>query len=64
MKISGYYKAKGNNVTLKLDYKELDKYDKVYISKVFTKTKIDDEVLKLPNVKYGGTGFFMTRQNL
>lgn len=33
-------------------------YDLVYISKVFTDTYVDEEILKLPNVKYGGTGFF------
>lgn len=58
MKISGYHKEKDDNVTLLLDYENLYKYDLVYISKVFTDTKIDDEVLKLHNVKYGGTGFF------
>ena len=33
-------------------------YDVVYISKVFTDTYVDEEILKLPNVRYGGTGFF------
>lgn len=59
MKISGYYKANGNNVELKLDYNNLDKYDKVFISKVFTDTQINENILKLDNVEYGGTGFFL-----
>ena len=58
MKLSGYYKELGNDVELKLDYEDLQLYDKVFISKVFTDTPIDESVLNLPNVEYGGTGFF------
>lgn len=76
MKISSYYKAKGDKVELLLSYDNLDKYDKVYISKVFIKTKIpkerngdkteincvefykDHPILTLPNVEFGGTGFY------
>ena len=58
MKISGYYKDSGNDVKLLLDYNNINKYDKVFISKVFTDTLIDKEILKLSNVEYGGTGFF------
>lgn len=58
MKLSGYYKELGNDVILKLDYDNLDQYDKVFISKVFTDTYIDEEILNFPNVEYGGTGFF------
>ena len=58
MKISGYYKSKGYEVVLKRDYEGLEAFDKVFISKVFTDTPFPDEVLKLPNVEYGGTGFF------
>lgn len=58
MKISGYYKSSGNEVNLKTDYENLLEYDKVFISKVFTDTQIDENILKLPNVEYGGTGFF------
>lgn len=58
MKISGYHKKKKDNVTLLLTYENLNKYDLIYISKVFTDTDIPKEVLKLPNIKYGGTGFF------
>src|SRR5699024_11120473 len=58
MKISGYHKKQGDKVTLLLNYDDLEKYDKVYISKVFTDTHVDENVLKLDNVEYGGTGFF------
>lgn len=58
MKLSGYYKELGNGVELKMDYENLECYDKVFISKVFTDTPINENVLSLPNVEYGGTGFF------
>lgn len=58
MKISGYEKSRESTVILKLDYNDLSQFDKVYISKVFTDTYIPKEVLNLPNVVYGGTGFF------
>lgn len=58
MKISGYYKRQGHEAKLKLDYEGLDEYDKVFISKVFLDTDVPPEVLKMPNVEYGGTGFF------
>lgn len=61
MKISGYWKEMGEIVSLKLDYSELEKYDRIYISKVFTDTPIDETVLQLPNVEYGGTGFFFDK---
>ena len=78
MKLSGYYKELKNNVELLLSYDDLEKYDKVFISKVFIKTELPNEredkslktendiveyykdhpMLKLPNVSYGGTGFY------
>lgn len=58
MKLSGYHKSKGDSVELKMDYDDLTDYDRVYISKVFTDTLLDLSVLDLPNVEYGGTGFF------
>lgn len=61
MKLSGFYKEQGALVHLKLDYEALQEYEKVYISKVFTDTPVPSEVLELPNVTYGGTGFFMIR---
>lgn len=61
MKLSGYYKTLGAEVELKTNYENLYIYDKVFISKVFTDTQIDEEILKLPNIEYGGTGFFMIK---
>ena len=59
MKISGYYKEKGNPVELLFDYETISDFDRVYISKVFSGTgKLTEEILKRPNVFYGGTGFF------
>ena len=58
MKISGYFKSKGDEVELKLDYNNLEEYDKVFISKVFTDTPVNEDVLKMNNVEYGGTGFY------
>lgn len=58
MKISAYHKQNGDNVQLKTDYENLQAFDKVYISKVFTKTQVPDTVLTMSNVVYGGTGFF------
>ena len=61
MKISGYHKSKGDNVTLKTDYENLEDYDLVSISKVFTDTPIDPKILELPNITYGGTGFYFDK---
>lgn len=78
MKISAFHKSQGDHVILKMDYDNLEQYDKVYISKVFIDTEIpmekedrtkkneetvgeyyaDHPLLCLPNVEYGGTGFF------
>lgn len=58
MKLSGYWKEKDAHVELKLDYDGLEFYDKVYISKVFTDTPINESILELENVEYGGTGFY------
>ena len=58
MKLSAYHKDSQDDVILKLDYKNLDEFDKVYISKAFTESKTPDHVLEMDNVKYGGTGFF------
>jgi hypothetical protein len=60
MKLSGYFKYQGNNVKLVTDYEELktNQYDEIYMSKVFVDTKVPEDILKLPNIKIGGTGFF------
>lgn len=61
MKISAYYKEKGNDVNLLLDYDCIDQYDEVFVSKVFTKTKVPEEIFAAPNVHIGGTGFFFDK---
>ena len=58
MKIAGFYKKSGHQVILKTDYEDLSLFDKIFISKVFTDTSINDEILNMENVTYGGTGFF------
>lgn len=61
MKISSWNKANGNKVKLILSYEEINIYDKIYISKVFTDTSVPNEILNLHNVNYGGTGFFFDK---
>lgn len=58
MKISYYHKSIGDKVSLLLNYDNLALFDKIYISKVFTDTKVPENVLRLENIEYGGTGFF------
>lgn len=58
MKISAYRKSLGDDVRLLTSYEHLEDFGKVFISKVFTNTEIDESILTLPNVEYGGTGFF------
>lgn len=58
MKLSAFYKNRNDDVVLKTEYDKLDEFDQVFISKVFTDTKVPDSVLKLPNVQWGGTGFY------
>jgi hypothetical protein len=58
MKISGFYKEHGHEVELLTNYDLVSLYDRVFISKVFIDTVVPAEILELPNVEYGGTGFF------
>ena len=71
-KISAFWKDKGAQVTLKLDYDNLELYDRVYISKVFTDTPVPQWIqdgvnmdlvkVNLPsNIYVGGTGFFFDK---
>lgn len=65
MKISGYHKKQGDDVHLLTNYDDIENYDKVFISKVFTNTPVPDGVLNLSWVEYGGTGFYFdTAPNL
>lgn len=60
MKLSSFYKKEGNDVSLCLSYDIIreNKYDKIFLSRVFTETKIPEWVMELDNLEYGGTGFF------
>lgn len=58
MKISGFYKSQGHLVTLLKSYNDLNSFDKVFVSKVFTFTNVPEGIASLPNVEIGGTGFF------
>ena len=58
MKISSYHKNQGHNVKLLLSYDDIENYDKIFLSKVFTDTPVPDGITDLSWVEYGGTGFF------
>lgn len=58
MKISGYYKELGHDVSLLYSYDDIENFDKVFLPKVFTETPVPDGITELSWVEYGGTGFF------
>lgn len=74
-KISAYWKEKGEQVILKMDYEDLDLFEKVYICKVFTDTWVPDWISECvdmdagtanfppdkQNIQVGGTGFFFDK---
>ena len=60
-KISAYWKEQGANVELKLNYDNLDEYDQVFISKVFTDTPFPEDVFESEKIHLGGTGFFFDK---
>jgi hypothetical protein len=64
MKLSGYHKSIGHDVSL-INFDDINqntlfckKYDKVFVSKVFTEGTMPAFVNDLPFVELGGTGFF------
>jgi len=61
MKISAYYKEQGHDVSLLLSYDEIENFDKVFVSKVFTDTPVPEGITELSWVEYGGTGFFFDK---
>ena len=63
MKISTYAKTKGYTTKLIEDYEELKycNFHRIFLSKVFTKTNVPEDILSLHNIKYGGTGFFLDK---
>lgn len=58
LKISSFCKMHGHSVSLLLDYSDIASYDAVFLSCVFSFTKLDEDVLDMPNVYCGGTGIF------
>lgn len=66
-KISGYWNERGEETTLVLNYDDINEYDEVYISKVFTDTPCPDYLYdenwlkEHPNVHIGGTGFYFDK---
>jgi len=58
MKISAYNKEQGYYVQLIEDYSDVDNYDRLYASKVFTNTSFPAELTNKPNLRRGGTGFY------
>lgn len=61
MKLSSWHKKQGDDVELETHWEMFPTYDKVYVSKVFTDTPVDNYYLNLPNVEKGGTGFFFDK---
>lgn len=60
-KLSGYWKARGAEVTLLMDYDHFDEYDTVYVSKVFTDTPVPEWLCETERIHIGGTGFFFDK---
>lgn len=58
LKLSGYYKEKGDDVILLEGYDQITGHDEVFISKVFSYTKTPDLLITDKNIHIGGTGFF------
>lgn len=63
LKLAGYYgkQGLGEHVELIENWDQIiygaEKYDHIFIARVFDFTKIPPGVTELPNVSYGGTGF-------
>jgi len=63
MKLSTWHKRRGDAVSLLPDYRHAGNFDTVYICCVFTEVAktISPTILNLPNVRYGGTGFYFDK---
>lgn len=61
MKISAYHKSLGNNVSLLTTWDDIENYDKVFVSKVFTDTPVPEGIMELSWVECGGTGFYFDK---
>jgi len=65
MKISGYHKSKGDTVSL-ISYDDVtglfrNSYDKIYLSKVFTKPELPPIIANDDSIIKGGTGLFFDK---
>lgn len=65
-KLAGYWKEKGEEVHLLMDYNHFDDYDQIYISKVFTDTTVPEWLLECAKenperIHIGGTGFYFDK---
>ena len=60
-KISGYWKEKGAEVHLLLEYIFPVDYDHIYISKVFTDTDVPALPIDEKRIHIGGTGFYFDK---
>lgn len=70
LKLSGWHKGQGDEVQLVTDYSQLEldlfsygwrQFDKIAVSKVFTKSQIPallQDLIDLGKAECGGTGFF------
>ncbi len=58
MKLSGWNKELGNEVSLLERYEDIPLYDKVYIGKVFSFTRVPQNLSLYHNIQCGGTGFY------
>ena len=68
LKLSGYHKTELNDdVKLIENYDEViygaEKFDHIYLARVFDFTQIPEGILGLSNLEYGGTGFYFSTYN-
>lgn len=61
MKISAYHKAQGDSVEWYMPFS--DRYDRVYVSKVFSFSPDIDEHINADEVLRGGTGYAIKLEN-
>jgi hypothetical protein len=63
MKLSAWHKGRGDTVSLLPSYGHVARFDRIYITCVFTEVAKDipPRILKLRNVKFGGTGFYFDK---
>lgn len=60
-KISSYWKNHGADVRLETGYNNINLYDEVYVSKVFTDTPVPEWLTEKENIHFGGTGFYFDK---